>query len=86
MSVQRIEKDQSRFRDIVKSSVRENLKKYISQGQILGREGGKVVPVPIPQIEIPRFRFGDDNQQGVGSGDGEEGDVLGQCPERSPGS
>ena len=78
MAVQRIEKDQSRFREIVKGSVRENLKKYISQGQILGREGGKVVPVPIPQIEIPRFKFGDQNQQGVGSGDGEEGDVLQQ--------
>ncbi|MBM4371823.1 MAG: DUF444 family protein, partial [Deltaproteobacteria bacterium] len=70
MGVQRIEKDQSRFREIVKGSVRENLRKYISQGRILGREGGKVVQVPIPQVEIPRFRWGDQDQKGVGSGEG----------------
>jgi uncharacterized sporulation protein YeaH/YhbH (DUF444 family) len=29
------------------------------------------VSIPIPQIDIPRFRFGDKQQGGVGQGDGE---------------
>jgi uncharacterized protein len=78
MAIQNIQKDNARFREIVKGTVRKNLKRYISNGEILGREGKKTVKIPLPQIEIPRFRFGQDGQAGVGQGDGEEGDVLGK--------
>ena len=78
MAIQNVEKDHARFREIVKGDVRRNLKKYISRGQIQGREGHKTVSIPMPQIEIPRFKFRGEDQQGVGQGSGEEGDALGQ--------
>jgi len=77
MAIQNVEKDHARFRDIVKGAVRKNLKRYISRGEILGREGKKTVSIPVPQIEIPRFKFGGEGQSGVGQGDGEEGEAIG---------
>jgi uncharacterized sporulation protein YeaH/YhbH (DUF444 family) len=35
------------------------------------------VTIPLPQIEIPRFRFGDKEQGGVGQGEGKAGDSIG---------
>jgi hypothetical protein len=32
--------------------------------------------VPIPQIELPRFRFGENQKAGVGQGPGEKGEAL----------
>lgn len=77
MAIQNIEKDYARFRDIVKGVVRRNLRKYISRGEILGKEGKRTVAIPVPEIEIPRFKFKGQDQSGVGQGDGEEGDPLG---------
>lgn len=68
-----IERDLHRFREIVHGRVRHNLRKYISQGEMLGRTGGEYVTIPIPRIEIPDFRFGAKNSGGVASGqDGQE--------------
>jgi len=75
--VSRIKQDHSRFRKIVRGRIRKNLKDYISNGELIGKQGKDKVSIPLPQIELPRFRF--DNQQGggVGQGDGDEGDSLG---------
>ena len=54
----RIDQDHRRFRDIVRGRIRNNLRKYISQGEMMGKKGKQVVTIPIPQIDIPRFRFG----------------------------
>ncbi len=72
----KIDQDHSRFRQIVRGRVRQNLKKYISQGELLGRQGKDVVSIPIPQIDIPKFRFADKQQGGVGQGDGDAGDPI----------
>lgn len=74
----KIDQDHARFRHIVRGKIRQNLRKYISQGELLGRQGKDVVSIPIPQIDIPRFRYGDKQQGGVGQGDGDEGDPLSQ--------
>jgi sporulation protein YhbH len=74
----KIDQDHGRFRHIVRGKIRQNLRKYISQGELLGRQGKDVVSIPIPQIDIPRFRYGDKQQGGVGQGDGDAGDPLGQ--------
>lgn len=74
----RIRQDHSRFRQIVRGKIRRNLKKYISRGELLGKQGKDLVSIPLPQIETPRFRFGQKNSGGVGQGDGEPGDSLGQ--------
>jgi uncharacterized sporulation protein YeaH/YhbH (DUF444 family) len=86
MAIQNIEKDHGRFREIVKGAVRRNLKRHISHGEILGREGKKTVSIPIPEIEIPRLKFRGQDQSGVGQGDGEEGDVLGEGKEGQSGA
>src|SRR5262249_31771137 len=67
----------SRFRHIVRGRIRQNLRKYISQGELIGRKGKDLVSIPIPHIEIPRFRFGDKQTGGAGQGDGEPGDPMG---------
>ena len=72
----RIDQDHSRFRQIVRGKIRQNLRKYISKGELMGKQGKDVVSIPIPQVDIPRFRFADKQQGGVGQGDGEPGDPL----------
>ena len=74
---QRIDQDHGRFKKIVRGKIKENLRKYISQGELVGRKGKDKVSIPLPQIEIPRFRFGSQDQGGVGQGEGEEGDPMG---------
>ncbi len=72
----RIDQDHSRFRNIVRGRIRQNLRKYISKGELLGRQGKDLVSIPIPHIDIPKLRFGDKQQGGVAQGDGEPGDPL----------
>ncbi len=74
----RIDQDHSRFRQIVRGRIRKNLKKFISTGEIIGKQGDEKVSIPIPQIDIPRFRYSDEQQGGVGQGDGEPGDAMGE--------
>jgi uncharacterized protein len=73
----KIDQDHSRFRGIVRGKIRQNLRRYISQGEMLGRKGKDVVSIPIPQIDIPRFTFGDKQRGGVGQGEGDVGDGVG---------
>ncbi len=73
----KIDQDHSRFRAIVRGRIRDNLKRYISHGELIGRKGKDLVSIPIPQIDIPRFRFGEKQQGGTGQGDGNPGDPVG---------
>jgi uncharacterized sporulation protein YeaH/YhbH (DUF444 family) len=75
--VDRIEKDVGRFKRILRGKVRENLRRYISQGEMIGKQGKDLVSIPIPQIDIPHFKLDGNKQGGVGSGDGEPGDPMG---------
>jgi uncharacterized sporulation protein YeaH/YhbH (DUF444 family) len=76
VSILNIQKDHSRFREIVRGKIKQNLRKYITKGELIGRKGKDTVTVPVPQIEIPRFRFGSQQQGGVGQGDGDVGDQV----------
>jgi sporulation protein YhbH len=80
----KIKQDHRRFKQIVRGKIKKNLRKYMSQGELTGKQGKDVVKVPIPRIDIPRFRYGDKNTGGVGQGEGEPGDVIGKGDE-SPG-
>lgn len=82
--VLQIEEDVNRFKKIIKGKIKENLRKYISHGQMIGKKGKDLVSIPVPQIDLPRFRYGDPEKSGVASGDGEEGDPIGDGDE--PGS
>ncbi|MEE2788667.1 MAG: DUF444 family protein [Myxococcota bacterium] len=73
----RIKQDHSRFRQIVRGRIRQNLRQYISKGTLIGKQGKEKVSIPLPQIELPRFRFSQKNGGGVGQGDGQPGDSIG---------
>ncbi|MCK6479361.1 MAG: DUF444 family protein [Planctomycetes bacterium] len=72
----RIDQDVGRFRRIVRGQVRKNLRKYVTQGELLGRVGKGTVSIPLPEIRLPRFTFGDDRGSGVGMGEGGEGEPV----------
>ncbi|HMP02551.1 MAG TPA: DUF444 family protein, partial [Gemmatales bacterium] len=55
---QKIERDHQRFRKIVRGKVKQNLGKYITRGEMIGKKGREFVSIPLPSIEIPQFRFG----------------------------
>lgn len=74
----KIDRDHSRFRDIVRGRIRKGLRDYISHGEMLGKQGKETVSIPIPHIEVPRFIFGEKQQGGVGQGQGNPGDPVGE--------
>src|SRR5215210_7536087 len=78
MSIRRVERDLNRFRQIVRGKIKKDLRKYMSQGEMIGRQGRKYVSIPLPQIDIPQFRYGAKQGGGVGQGDGDVGDPIGQ--------
>src|SRR5438874_1798500 len=73
---QKIERDHQRFRKIVRGKVKSNLSKYITRGEMIGKKGRDLVSIPIPQIDIPQFRYGQKGSGGVGQGEGEPGQPL----------
>jgi len=80
----RIEQDHQRFRQIVRGRIREDLKRFISRGELIGKEGKRLVSIPVHDIDIPNFRYGD-NTGGVGMGEGDEGDGDGRGQGVTPG-
>lgn len=72
----KMEADVNRFRKIVRGKIKENLKHFISSGELIGRQGDKQISIPLPRIDLPRFQFGNNQQKGVGQGNGDEGDPL----------
>ena len=62
----------------MRGKIKQDLRKYISQGELIGRKGKDLVSIPLPQINWPRFRFGSKDRGGVGQGQGDVGDSLGK--------
>lgn len=85
MSIKRAERDLNRFRQIVRGKIKKDLRKYMSQGEMIGRQGRKYVSIPMPQIDIPQFRYGARQGGGVGQGDGDVGQPIGQGGEQQLG-
>ncbi len=82
--IHRMERDRARFREIVRGRLREDLRKYLCTSELLGRKGKETISIPIPQVELPRFRFGDNSGPGVGQGPAEDGEqVPGEAHEGS---
>lgn len=75
--VSKIEQDHQRFRQIVRGTIRRDLRRFLARGELIGREGKRFVSIPIHDIDIPTFRYGD-NSAGVGMGEGNEGDRVGE--------
>lgn len=71
-----MESDVNRFRKIIRGKIKKELRRFISNGDLIGRQGKKEVTIPLPRIDIPRFSFGGQQQQGVGQGEGEVGEAV----------
>ena len=74
--VEKIEKDHRRFKQIVKGKIRKDLRKFLSHGELLGKEGKHLISIPVAGIDLPHFRYGDNNNAGVGQGDGKPGEKV----------
>src|SRR5262245_66523419 len=71
-----IEQDHLRFRQIIRGKIKQDLKKYISSGELIGKKGKDFVSIPVPHIELPNFRFSRRQQGGVTQGEGDPGTPL----------
>lgn len=76
--VSKIEQDLARFKKIIRGQIKKELRRFITDTELLGKKGEDLVSIPIKQIEIPRFVYSDKQQGGVGQGDGEKGDKIGE--------
>ena len=74
----KMESDLNRFRKIIRGRIKNDLRRFIANGDLVARQGKKTVTIPMPRIEIPRFQFGDNQGGGVGQGNGEVGDEVGE--------
>ncbi len=79
-----INNDHQRFRKIVKGKIRKELRKFLTRSELIGREGKKYISIPVAGIETPYFRYGPNDDGGVGKGDGKPGDTVGE-PGDGPG-
>ncbi|RMG07013.1 MAG: DUF444 family protein [Planctomycetota bacterium] len=85
MATNKIGRDHSRFKQIVRGKIKKELRKYITKGELIGRKGKNTVSIPLPQIQLPRFRFGSQQRGGVGQGDGEIGQPIGKGDQQGSG-
>lgn len=78
----KMEADLNRFYKIVRGRIKKELKKFIANGELIGRQGKKTISIPVPRIDLPRFSFGGGGRNKVGQGEGEAGQDLkpGQGP------
>jgi len=84
--------DRQRHREKVRQSIRENIADIIAEEAIIGKDGSRIIKVPIRGIKEYRFVYGE-NTPGVGQGEGElePGQVLrsgegeGEGPAARPG-
>lgn len=83
--VLRIAKDHQRFRQIVKGRIREDLRKFLTRGELIGKEGKHLISIPVRGIDLPHFRYGDNHDAGVGQGDGQPGQQVGDEEGNGPG-
>lgn len=72
-----IERDRQRGISIVKGKARKNLKEFITHGELRGRQGRRLVTIPVPSISEPHFVHGNKGSGGVAQGEGEVGQPIG---------
>ncbi len=84
--VRKIDHDANRFKQIVRGKIKSDLRKYITHGELIGKTGGEFVSIPLPQIEIPEFRYGTKNRGGVGQGPGDVGTPIGRSSDGDGGA
>ena len=81
-SVSRGVGDAARHREKIKETIQRNLPDIISDESIITRSGDQLVRVPVRGIKSYRFihKYTDGVQGGFGSGESEEGKIIGSRP------
>ena len=46
--MRKIDQDHTRFRQIVRGKIKQNLRRYVSSGELIGKQGQKYVSIPLP--------------------------------------
>lgn len=73
----KIDTDHARFKQIIRGKIKQELKKFITKGELIGRQGKDLVSIPLPQIDIPHLAHDPRQAGGVGQGDGAPGTQIG---------
>jgi uncharacterized sporulation protein YeaH/YhbH (DUF444 family) len=82
-----IREDHNRFKEIVRGNIKRHFKKYVTHGEMIGKREDEYVRIPVPAIDLPRFKYGTRQRGGVGQGDGKPGDpVQGGKPQPGAGA
>jgi len=73
--------DAHRHAEKVKQAIKDSLPEIINHGDLITADPNtrKIIRIPIRSLELPDFRFGSGGE-GIGTGEGEEGDVIGTRP------
>ena len=79
--------DRLRHREKVREAIRDSIADIISEESIIGQSGDKMVKVPIRGVKEYRFVFGNNNNSGVGTGNGDTqpGQVVGKSDQKGQG-
>ena len=78
----KMEADLNRFYKIVRGRIKKELRKFIANGELIGRQGKKSISIPVPRIDLPKFSYGGSGRSRIGQGEGEAGQEVkpGQGP------
>lgn len=73
----KIDSDLGRFKDIIRGKVKNGLDKFVGSDDMIGQVGGKLIKIPVKYIDLPRFTYGSRSRGGIGQGNGNIGDPVG---------
>lgn len=71
--------DQEKFKKRVEKTVRDSLPGIVGSADIISSNGKDIIRVRVPDLQIPRFRHGNNSSEGIGQGSGQSGDVIGEA-------
>ena len=72
----KIESDLNRFHKIIRKKIKNELSKFISSGELITKQSGKNITVPLQAIDLPKFIYDNKSKDGVGQGSGNQGEKL----------
>ena len=68
-----IERDLLRFKEIVRGEVKKRVREFLTREELFGQVEGRLVSIPLPQLEITKIVHGEPLGEGLGlGGPGEE--------------
>ncbi|GGN04252.1 hypothetical protein GCM10007092_18480 [Thermus composti] len=63
-----IERDLQRFKEIVRGEVKKRAREFLTREELFGQVEGRLVSIPLPQLEIPKIVYGEPLGEGLGLG------------------